>query len=1018
MAFIICVHPRFSSRCTDITRECRGDNKRLITYLCRPEVVSALVSLCINVRVEPKSFPAGSDADAQLGPGEAIPPSTLPADDAFADDPFADGGDGVVTGTLSTAGATPGRSAAAAPSGTGEADEETLKKARFTRSYIASELLSADVRPLADALVGDDNIFNSLFSCLESNAPGELDAYVATHFAKIVSSLLKTRNEETLAQMTRRRSDFVNGLLKHLALPAIAELVVRILDGPEVERGYSTVVAAPSKAALDLLVASDVLSGLAGKFVEAASPAGTPVRPSGKEVTHLRRLREETMTHATLAVQGVASRVLQLPSLGVAIPAMLSPYATPAVVLSMVDAGLAAFVAGGGGPSAAPHVLDEGGASSVVAASTSGISAALLHALTLAATLMTTDANVVRDDSNDFSVGGMGGGPTMSGGAGSRQRMLGMGGRGRGGAYGTGRGKGGIGASIQAQRQLEMRNSLDDDDSDEDDDEDGRAGGAVRRSDGAGDADGVEGSGSGGADSSANTFAQLEVGSPITSTASLEAELVTRFERLSEMFGTEANDDAEGRPLGSLRLKLAEFFVACMKKGSQSTVDVIVKLGVPRKLLALFLRYEWSSMLHGVITQSIVAAFDGQARGAPARKAWVDAGLVPWLTNAWALNEQRAEEEEFRFRAGYMGHLIQIGAELQRYVNDEEEIPDANREKVLCAEQLESLAEFSELHLAPAHKLEVTPLCERPGHGGECAEEVYEEATEVFDMGEVMEGLTQGEANQAIDRFAKYLVHRSEADDEEIETVELGDLSHFGGDEDDEEVSPVGIEDDGDIPADLRAAMRRESATAAPPPVAPPPALETMAYTGSGSATTAAISEIPSPAIQHVHGMAYRDAGDVEEPSIVDTEVSSMDFDASAANAEASANDVKATFGDSSDDDGGTYEEFVDAPDGNTLSAAIKDKLKIGESSPTPSTGRKGPTASPLPAASEDADITEIDDGETVRQGAAVSEADVTLLDDGDDSSGGEEWTTFDPANPEQFLDSKGEARLRTAAGK
>jgi hypothetical protein len=942
--------------------------------------VSALVSLCVNLRVDPVAPAAGQSNEQTDKSGDV---------------------------------------AGAEPVSAPEADEAE-KKARFTRSYIASELLSADVRPLADALVGDNDTFDALFSCLEANAPGELDNFVATHFAKIISSLLKTRNDETLAQMARRRNSFVSGLLKHLALPAIADIVVRVLDGPEVDRGYSSMVVAPSPAALDLLVAADVLSGLADRFVECAKPAAE----SSSEPTNLRRLREEAMMHATLAIQGIATRVLQLPALGMQIPAMLSPYATPSVVLRMLNAGLDAYDSGsgsgssggGGGPPPTSPSADESGASGAAAASTSGTSAALLHALTLASTLMTTEANVVRDESADVG-GPMGGAPGMpGGGAGSRQMMLGIGARGRpGGAYGAGRGAGGIGASIQAQRQREFHNNLDCDDSDDDEDD-----GAAARQDTGGGGEAVP---------LAPPADQPEIGSSIVSTASLEAELVGRFERLSEMFGTDANDEAAGRPLGSLRLKLAEFFVACMKKSSQSTVDAIVKLGVPRKLTELFLRYEWSSMLHGVVTGSIVSAFGGQPGGAPARKAWIDASLVKWLTDAWALNERRAAEEEFRFRAGYMGHLIQLGAELQRYVNDQAELAEDSRESVIPPDQLATLEAFAENHLGPAHKVEVTPLCERPGQGGGMSdgEEVYEEATEVFDMGEVMEGLTQGDANQGINRFAKYLTHRTEADEEEVETVEVGDLSHFGG-EDDDEVSPVGI-DDSDIPAEMRAALQGRSATAAPPPVAPPPAMDNLAmYLGGRSAETA-VSAVASP-LPSPTGGAVRSLGDddLEQPSIVDTELTSGEFEAALVESlpAAGGKTSQATFGESSDDDGdgGTYEEFVDAPDGDALSAVTANKVKSGRSPPPPSASSKNARRAPAPAA---ADVIEIDDGEECSCGfpspptaaaTAAAAADVTVLDDGDDSSGEEdEWTTFDvAAAAEPYADTKGEGRVRTGA--
>lgn len=962
----------------DITRECRGDNKRLITFLCRPEVVTELVALCLNIGPFAVDGAVGGGVGLVAGGGdEGGEPSVDPPE--------------TEEGTAQNL--SPAAVAAMTMGGGDVSATEELQKKRFTRSYIASELLSADVRPLADALVGEDQVFDSLFSCLETNAEGELDTFVASHFAKIISSLLKTRNDETLAQMTRRRPDFVTGLLKHLNLPAIAELIVRILDGPELDRGYSQVIVAPSTAALDLLVVSDILTGLGDKFVSAAKPANGHLKD---EPTDARRLREETMTHTTLAIQGIATRVLQLPALGFAIPALLSPYATPAVVMRMLNAGLDAYYAEEGAvASTADGDARSGGgvASKISAGSTSGAHAALLHALSLVATLLTTEDNVVQDEASDK--GGVGGG--MAGGvpgAGNRM-MLGMGGgRGRGYPTGSSGRAGGIGASIQAARERENReaamngsNSSDEDDDDDDDTAEIMA--SVRE------AEAAEAAAEQKLAYPEHADDSPEVGCPIVSTALLEGELVGVFDRLSQMFLTHSHDEAKGRPLGSLRLKLAEFFVACMKNSSQSTVDAIVSLGVPQKLLELFLRYEWSSMLHGVVTLSVVSAFSGDRSCLPARKAWVDAKLVSWITSAWEMNERRAEEEELRYRAGYMGHLIRMGAELQHYLSNQESLEDRlafARELLFSDQQLSILSDFADNHLGPAIQVEMTALCEGVGPGGSEGEEVYEEATEVFDMG-VMDGLNHGEHNQALTQLASYLMHRSDVDDEEVETVELGevedvgDLSHFGADDDDE-VREVNFDGDHDIPPEMRAAMQSSSETAAPPPVAPPPALDRMAF--MGGANPEVISEVASPLPSPLVGVGREvNAHDLEQPSIVDSEVTSMDFEggggASPKDKKAlEANSPKAAFGYSSDEDGdgGTYEEFVDAPgEIGDLSSAMANQMKI--------TGRsEHPPAAP---AYDPRVVTEIDD----------ADGHVTVIDDADDGSSGSddagEWIEFKP---------------------
>jgi hypothetical protein len=584
-----------------------------------------------------------------------------------------------------------------------------------------------------------------------------------------------------------------------------------------------------------------------------------------------------------------------------------------------------------------------------------------------------------------------------------------MGGRGRGGpSYGRG-GGGGIAASIQAQqRQKEEEEKSSNN-------EDGR-----------------NVSKHGGEDDTETP----EVGSPIVATDALEAELAERFERLSEMFGSDSNDEAEDRPLGSLRLKLAEFFVACMKKSSPRTVSSIAKLGVPKKLTVLFLRYEWSSMLHGVVTRSIVSAFEGEPSGAPSRKAWIDADIIGWLTHAWNLNQDKVDESDFFYRAGYMGHLIQIGFTVQQFVT--ENLEEAVSEGMFSEAQLAALADFGEKHLRAAHEVESTPLGGAGGYGGTSeGEEAFEEATEVYDvdMGEVIEGMTTGDQNVAINQFAKYLINRSE-EEEEVETVDLGDLSHFGGDGDEDEV--VAVVPDADVDHDIPASVR--NVTGAPTAAA----LSTSTPAGPADLDdTVSASDQPSIVDVEINSMDESDMASALQPPPGPTKVSvtaAADATATAAGVSTSrastsvspplvpaeASDVAsaasmslmaANFGDSSDEDEGTYEEFVDAPgvagggSSDLPNRLSKLELKSGDDGgladvaevDSPISTRAARTR---PAASTTATAAALSSTSGPSTGTAIT----TILEDdgGDDSSDGdgEGWVAFDPT---QYPDSVAE---------
>lgn len=652
---------------------------------------------------------------------------------------------------------------------------------------MASELLSTDNKLIADAILTSPDVSSVMFSAIELPEQGALDTVVALHFSKVMVSLLEIRNATVIDAMSARGDQLVNGLLRHINSAPIADLIVRLLDRPEVEqKPGSQPLKRPPFEALELLSSADILGGLAECFVKASndmlesemmSEGALDNGPAGDSEynARLRRLREETMANVTSTLLGLNDRVLQLPSLGCAIPPRLCPYKMPVVVSRLLDAGLYATCNGKVDANVADSALSENATNEErVEAFCLRSNSALLHSLGLAADLMTANSNVVRYEEASAATG-----PTGANSQGPGRNIPGS-------RHGAGRpvyaGRG-IAPTLNAEAGKDPTK-----------------------------AEETEGPGSDPVHKASeedlkmlSDYAKKKAGDPIVETRELEAELAIRFPRLSEMFGSKDEIDAAGarlRPLGSLRLKLAEFFVACMKKASQETVEHIIDLGVPKKLLELFSKYQWSSMLHGVVTKSIVSALDGEEVGRPARSAWFDARLIPWLIDSWQRNSVEEDDGPVRTRAGYMGHLIRIGTALKAYVEESQINPKAD---MPLSSQLEAFEIFAEKTLAPAHSREATPLCgeEVAGGGTDAAEE--EEATDVLDMGSIsfVENLTQA-PNNALLQFYNPPKPGADADideEEEIKTVEVDDLGHFGADEDD--VQEVKTLPDHDIPANL-----------------------------------------------------------------------------------------------------------------------------------------------------------------------------------------------------------------------
>eukprot|EP00177_Eucheuma_denticulatum_P008734 GFKZ01015870.1.p1 GENE.GFKZ01015870.1~~GFKZ01015870.1.p1 ORF type:complete len:967 (-),score=186.65 GFKZ01015870.1:926-3826(-) len=729
----------------DILRECRSDNPRLVKYICHPTTLSNLVRQAFQVPAELSSS----------GPHQSPRPSSHQQPSLEDPESF-------------------------------DADQTRERQLNF--AYVASELLSTDNKVIADAILNSPDVSLVMFSAIELPDQGSLDTVVALHFSKVIVSLLEIRNAAVIQAMSARGDTLINGLLRHINSAPIADLIVRLLDGPEVEqKPGSQPLKRPPYEALELLSSADILGGLAECFVKASNDMlemevlGEGALDNGRAGdseydAQLRRLREETMANVTSTLLGLNARVLHLPSLGCAIPPRLCPYKMPVVISRLLDAGLYATCNGKIDANMADHAQRESATNEErVEAFCLRSNSALLHSLGLAADLMTANCNVVRYEEVTAAGGSTGPNPQGPGRNTSGSR------------HGAGRpvyaGKG-IAPSLNAEVGKESATA----------EEKEEASSTPTRKASPEDLKML------------SEYAKKKAGDTIVETREIEAELAIRFPRLSEMFGNKDEIDAGGvrlRPLGSLRLKLAEFFVACMKKASQETVEHIIDLGVPKKLLELFSKYQWSSMLHGVVTKSIVSALDGEEVGRPARSAWFDAGLIPWLIDSWQRNSVEEDDGPVRTRAGYMGHLIRIGTALKAYIEESQINPKAD---MPVSSQLQAFEVFAEKTLAPAHSREATPLCGEEVAGGGTGAAEEEEATDVLDMGSIsfVENLTQA-PNTALLQFYNPPKPGADADieeEEEIKTVEVDDLGHFGADDDDvQEVKPL---PDHDIPANLR----------------------------------------------------------------------------------------------------------------------------------------------------------------------------------------------------------------------
>ena len=735
-------------------------------------------------------------------------------------------------------------------------------KMRLKYPYVCAEVLSAEIAPLMDKILGSEDYSDLLFTCLNDYEEGELDPVLAAQFGKITVSFLKARNAETLAQM-RKRKVFIPSMLRHLYLDPVTELFVRLLDPPGNDRTFHQSIMPPPQEALDLLSEHNIMMGFSEVFVKCLKPAD-----------HEERQRyQDIIANVITAINDLTHRMLQLPHMSIEIPSSLSLYATPQVVVKLLENAL--------------EQLEES-------------LTPFLSAMRLINETLTTESNIKQDydvlnpprPMMNPAVLGRGRRPPFGGGGGGGMGPPFYGGGGGGGAPGR--------KKYSFSSPYSFHQHAEDEKEEEEEEEEERHQSPVDR---------------------------LPVGASIISTDGLEEVLRPKFGTLSEMLGVTENDDA---PLGSKRLKIAEFFAACLKVGKEETVQAVCDAKVPQKLLTLFVTYKWSSMLHRVVADSIKDSLCqvDTVKGTHSARAWISAGVIPWLIDTWHKGEDGAEDGPTR-KCGYMGHLIEIGCAIQtfveRYMTVEPDEHDPNAENgdsgTINMEKLKELYDIDEKTaedfygfctnvLVPARKVEITPLCDDDLRPGSDNDEFFEEPTEVFDMSDVIDGLTHH--NDAIENFTRQLLQMSGdgvIDEEEDVSVVDTDLSHFPDDGNDNS------DDDEDAEREWERNRQRHRSS------------DQKSKNGQ----------------EKDKEKRKRKKGD--------TKVSSSkylkDIDEQGAIATIDSSDED-------DDDEGTYEKFVaDKHSANDLSSRFDRSLKVSDRKPPPS---------PAPYDVAEA-VTEIDDG-------------------------------------------------------
>ncbi|KAA8499326.1 Serine/threonine-protein phosphatase 6 regulatory subunit 1 [Porphyridium purpureum] len=707
----------------DLLPECRSDNELLLTYLSQEHVLHELLRISIVPWNRTSKLAAAIADDSSEGERMREELSSMTLDN------------------------------------NAQGDVEMEAKRQFKWPYVASEVLASEVERITRAFMKSSACMDMLMSYLDA-PPGSLDRIGSIHFSKIFCALLRTQHIEML-QDVAKRDGFIEKLVSHVSNSAIADILVRLMDGEETEE-YSALGNPPAAPAIALMTDHAVCAGLGELYYKAAlGQLELPVHPeflqqegqvaahtdesqdkqqsssSGGGVdfhheddeTRMHRYREETMESCISTLLGITLKVLRMPVMKLEVPQKINIYGCPEVVCRMLDGGIECMK----GQEPCPE---------------------LALALKFVTDLMTTDANLTPEepDSEQNALNAF---------------ILGMSPPGRRTFLSGQLSSGHKASNSRAAAQLSPYR--------ETEQKDGPR-------------------------------------TQIMNTRLLEEHCVSRFDRLRAILQQNGatslvNTSGNVNLLGSTRLRLVEFFVAFLKRGNDKTLQSLVEKGVPRLLLEMCVEHVWSSMLHGIVASAAVAALSSGSSSDTINRTWLSADLVGMVMKLWERNEE-VESTGFHFRTGFMGSVIMIAKELDAYMNrlDEAELRQwvseeqhaAFRSKV--ADQLGGILVQQNTALGGGPPNSTRAVSDDEG--------TYEEATEVFDMDEVIDGLSTGNKD-VISRFANYLFARGgptgEFDDDEGVEDDLED--------DDEDAEVLDVSDFNDVADDEGGFGREDSAT-------------------------------------------------------------------------------------------------------------------------------------------------------------------------------------------------------------
>eukprot|EP00181_Compsopogon_caeruleus_P004582 CAMPEP_0184685946 /NCGR_PEP_ID=MMETSP0312-20130426/20792_1 /TAXON_ID=31354 /ORGANISM="Compsopogon coeruleus, Strain SAG 36.94" /LENGTH=709 /DNA_ID=CAMNT_0027140563 /DNA_START=366 /DNA_END=2495 /DNA_ORIENTATION=+ len=240
----------------------------------------------------------------------------------------------------------------------------------------------------------------------------------------------------------------------------------------------------------------------------------------------------------------------------------------------------------------------------------------------------------------------------------------------------------------------------------------------------------------------------------IMGTHRIEALLRSRYPKLTIILrGDLACNSGKHIPghvsarVGSTRLRVTEFFVACLRHGGEETQSILCKLNVPMLLWELFRSNPLCSMLHCVISNSVVDCFK---HGTDiSRKSWMEGNLIPNLLQCW----DEVYSSPDGWSSGIRGHVIKMMDTIATFVAS---FP-AEQMSSIDPELREKIQALCDGELGHARGLEALPLGGEVPHSSVKTNSDDEEFADVLDMEDLIEGLARQES-EPIQRYSKYLL--------------------------------------------------------------------------------------------------------------------------------------------------------------------------------------------------------------------------------------------------------------------